>query len=124
MAVVHREGGNDPLQVNGWRDVLKVYFLERMYDDGRGGTHRDQFWHLLLVGPRYYRAFVGVNWGHVVSQEDVEVVLREMYEDGWVRVIEYDSSCGGHQSENIFERALRFALTDAGYQKVPEHIFP
>ena len=123
MASVIREGGNSPLEVKTWYDALKVYMLERMYDGGRLGVHKNNFWSQIA----YFvdLSATAIKYSHKITNDDVNLALKEMYTDGWIEAADFIAcSPGNPDAQNALKHAHRFRLTQKGYDRVPEHILP
>ncbi len=110
MASVIREGGSQPLQVTDWKSQIKLAVLEQGYDHG-----------LLKADLRLSSDSV-----RVASVAQVEEALAEMLADGWIRATEFRCTCckALTNPKDIAKHAIEFHLTPAGYDRVPEHIFP
>ena len=115
MAVVIREGGKNPMTVVTWRDYVKLSLLEGLYDRC-GSAHQGD-----ILMPLLYPAesnFVQARWGRALTLEDLKAVLEECLGEGLVKreVGPLLRGCG--------EPILTLVLTQAGYELIPEHIFP
>lgn len=122
MAVVIRHGGKNPIQVVGWQDCLKLRLLEWLY--GRPGAPKTKALADVLI---HDRSYILDKWGHRISQEDVDDTLKMMFVEGLINVSIFVCECCkniDHKPEETLKHALNLALTDAGYDRVPEHIFP
>ncbi len=123
MASVIREGGKDPIRIRGWQDCLKSHLIDRMYDTG--GVHRGDLVSYVKSGLDH--DFITKEWRHRIVGEDIDQVLREMLFDGWIKVSRWVCECCAHRDhkpEEILKHAEAFSLTEKGYDKIIEHIFP
>lgn len=127
MAEVIREGGSNPIIVTDWRTALQVILLEKMYDENQRGAHKNDLWHRIRL--RYGKEdFVPPEvLGRIVTRLDVDLELRSMLACGLIESSEFPCECCSKVERSLDEtikHALRFRLTKAGYDRVPEHIFP
>lgn len=123
MAEVIREGGSDPLKPGTHRDYVKLALLEMAYDNnctrrseipGRIGIYIDTSW-------------LASKFARKLGQDDTDAALNEMFKDGWIEISEWHCSCCANadlKPEELAKHVKSFKLTEAGYAKVPEHIFP
>ena len=128
MASVIREGGKEPIVVNSWQTSAKDVMLDKFYDE----NHRGAFVHDVAdyVERRLDHKSVEKKYMHRVILEDVKRLAGEMFADDWIEVSDFDLcdlyQC--RQKRNVnFEHILQHArlrLTEKGYNKVQEHIFP
>lgn len=128
MASIIREGGRDPIVVNSWQTAAKDVMLDRFYGEDRLGVFVDEV--AGYVENRLDHKSVEKEYMHRVDLEDVLMLASEMFTDGWIEVSSFDQ-CELHQccqkgSINMMHILLhaRLRLTEKGYDKVQEHIFP
>lgn len=135
MASVIREGGKHPLMITCWVDAVKVALLEMMYDESQRGVHKDDFFPKLerYLSQSFSTRYVEdsrLREGHrgvPINKQDVMDDLMTMLIDGWIEPAQFPCKCCEQVKRDIretFFHAERFRLTQAGYDKVPEHIFP
>ncbi len=127
MAAVIREGGTNPIVVVDWRTSLQVSLLEKMYDEGERGANINDLWYCLR------QQFCGEDdilpeiHGRQITRFDMDLELRSMLSLGLIEVSEFPCECCKKVQRSIDEtmkHAIRLKLTKAGYDRVPEHIFP
>jgi len=122
MAAVIREGGKSPISIRNWRDKVKLCILEEMYNSGQLNKQR-------AYGEIYRelnRCKPDPN-DERLSSESLESILSEMLVDGWIEVHKFVCECCSKQAietKDLIHHATDFRLTKAGYNKIPEHIFP
>lgn len=110
MASVIRAGGSQPLQVTDSKSRIKLAILEQAYDRG------------LLKGDLIVRT-----WElKVPTQEEIQAAFTEMIAEGWLVATQFRCTCCKALTDpkEIVEHAIRFQLTPAGYDRIPEHFFP
>ena len=127
MASVIREGGSNPITINDWRTALQVSLLEKMYDEGQRGAHKNDLWYNLRHHFCKEDDILPQISDHQVNRLDMDLELRGMLVLGLVEVAEYPCECCRQVERSLDDtltHAVRFRLTKAGYDRVPEHIFP
>ena len=128
MASVIREGGKEPIVVNSWQTATKDVMLDKFYDESPRGTFVTDI--PSYVERRLDHKSVEKKYMHRVDLQDVRRLAREMFADDWIEVVWFDlcelHECrqkGNINMEHILHHA-RLRLTQKGYDKVQEHIFP
>ncbi len=121
MASVIREGGREPIVVNSWQSAVKSCLLDRIYHNANVA---DLYYE---VESRLDHNYIQKEYHHKVTREDVDTMVKEMFRDGWIEANGFKCECCRlrvFSSEEILKHAWRFVLTEKGYEKVHEHIFP
>ncbi len=120
MASVIIEGGNDPIIAKTWKDTVRVRLLHDIYSYcGHVGDLTN-----IDVQPK---RFISKDSGDEVTVGDVRAILIEMYEEGLITGIRFKCNCCAHQKfppKEVLDHVLEFKLTQKGFDRTPEHIFP
>lgn len=125
MASVIIEGGQNPIQEYSWQEMVMIGLLHGMAIERNRGKYKDDL--ILFVQSRWdgtYTERSQIAYNHSLTAEDIKDCLLDMIGKRWVEAAQLDCSCSDHKPSNLWEHARRFRLTKAGYDKVPEHIFP
>ena len=122
MASVIREGGKEPITANSWQNAVKSVLLDCIYDHGAHVANLYDY-----VEGHLNHEYIQKKYGHKITRSDVEILVKEMFRDGWIKGSHFVCECcklRSLSSEEVLNHVLRFVLTEMGYDKVQEHIFP